>query len=177
VIFVKVFVVEAQPLFGPEVARLVELAGGSVVGAAADLDLADILVCHADVVLIDLDFTGLDVIDAVDALRHEAAELRIIVLTCDRAPGWHARCLAAGASAVVGKTAGARETIAALRRVFDERETRTASPTLFGADDAVYLEGECGRDAKGPSTARYPSRVLPKHRGAHEVLHVFDRSR
>lgn len=115
----RVYVVEAQALFGPELVRLAEAADGFVVGSSVTVDLDDMLAAAPDVVVLDLDATGYDVVDIVALLRAEAPLVRIVILTAEHELGWLERCRTAGASAAIAKAASEDELIHALRVVFD----------------------------------------------------------
>ena len=115
----SVYVVEPQALFGPELARLVTEAGGRVVAASAILDLDAIITAAPNVALLDLDYTDYDLLDVLDVLRAEAPEIRTVVLSAARHPGWLEECRAAGASAVLAKAAGESDLVHDLRVVLD----------------------------------------------------------
>ena len=114
-----VYVVEPQTLFGPELARLVNAAGGRVVGHAPVLDLDAIITALPDVVVLDLDYTDYELLDVLDVLRAEAPTIRPVVLTSEREAGRLEVCRANGAAAVVAKAASERELVHDLRVVFD----------------------------------------------------------
>lgn len=114
-----VFVVEPQALFAPELVRLVAEAGGRVVAASAILDLDAIITAAPEVALLDLDFTDYELLDVLDVLRAEAPEIRTVVLSAERHPGWLAECRAAGAAAVLAKAAGTSDLVHDLRVVLD----------------------------------------------------------
>jgi DNA-binding NarL/FixJ family response regulator len=114
----SVYVVEPQALFAPELARLVGEAGGRVAGVSAALDFAEIIAVAPDHVLLDLDFTSHDVCEVLSVLRVEAPNIRPIVLTAEREPGWIEQCRTAGAASVVVKAAG-DELVHDLRVVLD----------------------------------------------------------
>jgi len=113
----RVFVIEAQVLFGPELARLVAMAGGTLVGTRNDVDLEALAQSHADVVVLDLDYTDHDVLDVIEEVLIDTPLLRVVVLTGEQERGWTAACRAVGAFAVVSKAAE-DEVVDALRRVF-----------------------------------------------------------
>ena len=115
----RVYVVEPQSLFGPEIERLVSEAGGTVARMTAVLDIDELIAAAPDVVLLDLDFTPYDVLEVLDVLRSEAPWLRPIILTTEHRRGWLATCRAAGAAAVVSKSAPDGEVIHDLRVVLD----------------------------------------------------------
>jgi DNA-binding NarL/FixJ family response regulator len=114
-----VYVVEPQALFGPELARFVNAAGGRVVGHSPLLDLETIIMASPDIVVLDLDYTDYELVDVLDMLRAEAPSIRAVVLTSERAAGRLDVYRANGAAAVVAKTASEREVVHDLRVVFD----------------------------------------------------------
>jgi DNA-binding NarL/FixJ family response regulator len=123
----RVYVVEPQTIFGPEVQRIVGEAGGTLAAVAPVLDLDDIIEAKPDVVLLDLDYTDYDPAEVLDALREEAPRIRPIILTSEHERGGLERFRASGAASVVSKSAGETEVINDLRlilrggSVWDER--------------------------------------------------------
>jgi DNA-binding NarL/FixJ family response regulator len=123
----RVYVVEPQTIFGPEMQRIVGEAGGSVASMSPVLDLDDIIEARPDVVLLDLDYTDYEPAEVLDALREEAPSVRPIVLTSEREHGRLERFRASGAASVVSKSADDAEVIRELRvilsggSVWDER--------------------------------------------------------
>ncbi|HTD35342.1 MAG TPA: response regulator [Candidatus Elarobacter sp.] len=111
----RVYVVEPQTIFGPEVQRIVGEAGGSVASMSPVLDLDDIIEARPDVVLLDLDYTDYDPAEVLDALREEAPSVRPIVLTSERERGRLDRFRSSGAASVVSKSADDAEVIRELR--------------------------------------------------------------
>jgi DNA-binding NarL/FixJ family response regulator len=111
----RVYVVEPQTIFGPEVQRIVGEAGGSVASMSPVLDLDDIIEARPDVVLLDLDYTEYDPAEVLDALREEAPSIRPIVLTSEHEHGRLDRFRASGAASVVSKSADDAEVIRELR--------------------------------------------------------------
>ena len=87
----SVYVVEPQSIFAPEIARLVEEAGGRVAGAS----------------------------DVLDVLRNEAPLVRPIVLTDRHRHGWLQLTRTRGAASVVSKAASEQELVHDLRVVLD----------------------------------------------------------
>jgi DNA-binding NarL/FixJ family response regulator len=114
-----VYVVEPQALFGPELARLVDAAGGRVLEHSPVLDLDAIISASPNVVLLDLDYTNYHLADVLDVLRAEAPSIRPVVLTAEREAGRLDACRENGAAAVVSKAASERELVHDLRVVFD----------------------------------------------------------
>ena len=113
----RVYVVEPQTIFGPEVQRIVGEAGGTLAAVAPVLDLDDIIEAKPDVVLLDLDYTDYDPAEVLDALREEAPKLRPIILTSEHERGRLERFRASGAASVVSKSADDAEVIAELRLI------------------------------------------------------------
>jgi DNA-binding NarL/FixJ family response regulator len=111
----RVYVVEPQTIFGPEVQRLVGEAGGTIAAMSPVLDLDEIIAASPDVVLLDLDFTDYDPAEVLDALREEAPSIRPIILTAEHERGGLDRFRASGAASVVSKAAGDAEVIHDLR--------------------------------------------------------------
>lgn len=70
-----------------------------------------------DVVLLDVDFSGIDGLDMIESLRAMAHGARIIVLTGMRTPQLQARCLRLGAKGFVPKESSADLLVRAIRRV------------------------------------------------------------
>ena len=115
----SMYIVEPQSLFGPELERLVNLAGARVAGSSAQLDLDEIIATAPDAVLLDLDFTAYDVVDVLDVLQEEAPAIRPVVLTSERGHGRIEQCRRYGAAAVVSKDATDQEMVHDLRVVLD----------------------------------------------------------
>ncbi|HEY0614428.1 MAG TPA: hypothetical protein VGC96_07290 [Candidatus Elarobacter sp.] len=115
----SVYVVEPQSIFAPEIARLVEEAGGRVAGASDVLNLDAIIAAAPEFVLLDLDYTAYDVADVLDVLRNEAPLVRPIVLTDRHRHGWLQLTRTRGAASVVSKAASEQELVHDLRVVLD----------------------------------------------------------
>ncbi|HEX3465982.1 MAG TPA: hypothetical protein VHS78_18180 [Candidatus Elarobacter sp.] len=111
----RIYVVEPQTIFGPEMQRIVGEAGGTVSAVSPVLDLDDIIEARPDVVLLDLDYTDYDLGEVLDALREEAPAVRPIVLTSEREHGRLDRFRSSGAASVVSKSADDAEVIRELR--------------------------------------------------------------
>ena len=111
----RVYIVEPQTIFGPEVQRIVGEAGGTIAAINPLLDLDDIIEARPDVVLLDLDYTDYEPAEVLDALREEAPAVRPIVLTSEREHGRLDRFRASGAASVVSKSADDAEVIRDLR--------------------------------------------------------------
>ncbi len=114
-----VYIVEAQALFAPELARLASAAGARLAGTSEVLDLDELIAAKPDLVVLDLDFTGYDIADVLDVLHAEAPAIRSVVLTGERERGWLESARAAGAASVLSKAAAENELIHDLRLIFE----------------------------------------------------------
>ena len=112
------YIIEAQALFTPELARLVSAAGARVVGTSEALDLNELMIAKPEVVLVDLDFTGYDIAEVLDVLRTEAPAIRPVVLTGERERGWVEFIRVAGAASVLSKAASEEELVHDLEVIF-----------------------------------------------------------
>ena len=65
----RVYVVEPQTIFGPEVQRIVGEAGGTLSAMSPTLNLDEIIEAAPDVVLLDIDYTDSDDAEVIRDLR------------------------------------------------------------------------------------------------------------
>jgi two-component system response regulator NreC len=89
-----------------------------VVAEAGDIDAARRYVRghHPDVLVLDLNMPGGSSLDAIPAIRAEAPETQIVVLTMQEEPAFARHALAAGAAGYVLKEAADSELVEAVRR-------------------------------------------------------------
>jgi DNA-binding NarL/FixJ family response regulator len=85
--------------------------------ATADQALAATRTLHPDVVVLDLLMPRKSGCDVVPDLVRQAPSPRVLVVSCQAAPCWVRRALAAGAAGYLPKRASHRELVAAIRRV------------------------------------------------------------
>ena len=118
----------------------------AVVGEAADGDEA-VRRAHElrpDVALVDLTMPGICGIKAVERIRQECPETRVLVLTMHDVPAYLRSALAAGASGYVVKRAADTELLSAIRAV--HRGRTVLDPSLA----ARVVQSGLGR--RGPPT-------------------------
>jgi two-component system, NarL family, response regulator DesR len=108
----------------PDLSVVAEVGRGDEVVAAARAS-------RADVALLDVEMPGLDGIAAAAALRSEAPQVRVAILTTFGRPGYLRRAMEAGALGFVVKDAPAGELAEAVRRV--AAGLRVVDPTLAAA--------------------------------------------
>jgi DNA-binding NarL/FixJ family response regulator len=118
---IKVLAVDDHPLFLEGIA--------AVIGAASDIQLVATVssgeaalnsyrASRPDVTLMDLRLTNMNGIDAIDAIRQEFPDARIIVLTSHTGYGVAHRALNAGAAAYLLKDNAHRELTDVIRAVY-----------------------------------------------------------
>jgi two-component system, NarL family, response regulator NreC len=92
--------------------------GFDVVAEAGDVDAARRYVRghHPNVIVLDLNMPGGSSLDAIPALREEAPETQIVVLTMQEEPAFARQAMAAGAAGYVLKEAADAELVEAVRR-------------------------------------------------------------
>ncbi|TAE50058.1 MAG: DNA-binding response regulator [Bacteroidetes bacterium] len=90
-----------------------------VVGEAGNgQELLDLLLVHgADLVLMDLDMPVLNGLDTTQAMARQYPDIRILMLTMHAEPALMKRCIQAGATGYLLKTADQDELLKAIRRV------------------------------------------------------------
>ena len=121
---IRLLTVDDHPLLREGIAALVQhqddmiVAGEACNGAEA---LEQFRRLRPDVVLMDLQMPGCDGIAAIAAIRAEAAQARIIVLTTYRGDAQALRALKAGASGYLLKTSLRRELLDTIRCVYAGR--------------------------------------------------------
>jgi DNA-binding NarL/FixJ family response regulator len=85
--------------------------------ATADQALAATRALHPDVVVLDLLLPRKSGCDVVPDLLRQAPSPRVLVVSCQAAPGWVRQALAAGAAGYLPKRTSHGELVAAIRRV------------------------------------------------------------
>ena len=89
-----------------------------VVAEAGDIDAARRYVRghHPDVLVLDLNMPGGSSLEAIPAIREEAPDTQVVVLTMQEEPAFARQALAAGAAGYVLKEAADSELVEAVRR-------------------------------------------------------------
>ena len=134
-----------------------------VVGEAADGDEAvrKVLETRPDIALIDITMPVTGGVKAIERIRQQCPETRVLVLTMHEVPAYLRSALAAGASGYVVKSAAGSELLSAIRGV--HRGRTVLDPALA----AVVVQGALGKRTVG-SQAGGPGNLLsPRER---EVL-------
>ena len=117
---IGVLICDDHPLFRQGLRRLIEtVAEFAVVGEVERAqDVADAVVAHRTaVVVLDVELPGGSGIDAVEALRARAPDVRVLMLSGFNDPTRVRAALRAGASGYVLKNAPPQEIIESIRRV------------------------------------------------------------
>lgn len=117
---IGVLICDDHPLFRQGLRRLIEtVAEFAVVGEVERAqDVADAVVAHRPaVVVLDVELPGGSGIDAVEALRARAPDVRVLMLSGFSDPTRVRAALRAGASGYVLKNAPPQEIIESIRRV------------------------------------------------------------
>ena len=135
---IRVVLVDDHPLFLEALGRQLEAEGIEVAGSTTRAEEAMELTAGArpDIVLLDLRMPGMDGLDALQKLREEHPDVKVVILSGENDAGRIDRALAAGAAAFVVKTASADDIAHALRAVMGDatvfyttpRETSEAAP-------------------------------------------------
>lgn len=120
---------------------------------------------HApDVALLDVEMPGMDGIAATEALRREAPQVRVLIVTTFGRPGYLRRALQAGAAGFVVKDTPAKQLADAVRRAHSG--LRVVDPALAadslasGESPLTERESDVLRAARDGSTVAAMARVL-----------------
>ena len=149
---IRVVLVDDHPLFLEALGRQLEAEGIEVAGTTTRAEEAVDLTGDArpDIVLLDLRMPGMDGLVALQKLREEHPDVKVVILSGENDAGRIDRALAAGAAAFVVKTASADDIAHALRAVMGDatvyyttpRETSEASPEPAAPDAAGLTRRE-----------------------------------
>lgn len=137
-----------------------------VVGEAADGDEAvrRVLETRPDVALLDITMPGIGGIKAIERIRQEAPETRVLVLTMHDVPAYLRSVLAAGGSGYVVKRAADTELLSAIRAV--HRGRTVLDPTLA----VRVVQRGLGRRAATGALGATGAPVSPLSQREREVL-------
>ena len=103
----------------------IEVAGATQRGEL----LLDLVVQHRpDLVLLDLDISGIGSIECVKVIRQRHPEVKVVMLAASEDPVHIAQALDAGATAYVGKRINPRDLASTLRQIVDGVVYLTAPP-------------------------------------------------
>ncbi|HEV7178236.1 MAG TPA: response regulator transcription factor [Candidatus Baltobacteraceae bacterium] len=115
---IRLYVVEAQALFAK---ALCQVFGAErdveIVGDAQGIDEGVLARARPDIVLLDLDSSNFDLVDALGRCRAAVPSARICALTMRPAPEIMQRCLTAGAEGFIIKDVTPAELIRAVKSV------------------------------------------------------------
>src|SRR3954454_16364962 len=127
---IRVVLVDDHPLFLEALGRQLTAEGIEVAGTTTRAEEAVELTGSArpDIVLLDLRMPGMDGLDALQKLREEHPEVKVVILSGENEAGRIDRALAAGAAAFVVKTASADDIAHALRAVMGDATVFYTTP-------------------------------------------------
>lgn len=117
---IRVMIAEDQAMVRGALAALLTLEGDiEIVAQVARGDevVAAAQSAHPDVALLDIEMPGMDGLDAAAALRDQAPQCRVLILTTFGRPGYLRRAMESGAAGFLLKDAPAAELAAAIRRI------------------------------------------------------------
>jgi two-component system response regulator DegU len=115
---IRVYVIEGQVLFGKALCQVFSAdASIQVVGDAHTIDEAELMRLVPDVVLLDLDGTGVGLNDSLTRVREAAPDSRICALSMRPAVEVMQRCLAVGAEGYILKDITPSELLRAVKLV------------------------------------------------------------
>src|SRR4051794_14588085 len=131
---IRVVLVDDHPLFLEALGRQLTAEGIEVAGTTTRAEEAVELTGSArpDIVLLDLRMPGMDGLDALQKLREEHPEVKVVILSGENDAGRIDRALAAGAAAFVVKTASADDIAHALRAVMGDATVYYTTPRETG---------------------------------------------
>ena len=130
--------------------------------STGDAVLAAVFEHRPDVALLDVEMPGLDGISAAAAVRREAPDTRVLIVTTFGRPGFLRRALQAGASGFVVKDTPAAQLADAVRRV--HQGLRVVDPVLamdslaFGDSPLTPRETEVLRAARDGAAVQVVAR-------------------
>jgi len=127
---IRLLLAEDQALVRAALKALLELEGFAVVGEAATGEeaLALALALRPEVALLDVEMPGMDGLEAARAIRREAPQVRVVILTTFARAGYLERALRAGAQGYVLKDSPPQRLSEAIRAVLQGR--RVVDPEL-----------------------------------------------
>lgn len=133
----RVLLAEDHHIVRQGIRLFLEDRGLEVVGEAANgQEVVDMMhTLKPDVVIMDIHMPGLTGIEATRRIRHERADVRVLVLTAYDNPAYVRALLDAGADGFVLKTAELSELLRALQEVADGR-------LVFDAEVLARVRGE-----------------------------------
>jgi DNA-binding NarL/FixJ family response regulator len=109
-------IIEPQRLFAPFLTQVLSEAGFSVIISLETLSLDELGRNEPTVVFIDIDFIGVDPINALRQTRQVVPNATICAYTGNVEEGWSAACIRAGANCVMSKSAVPSEIVAGIQR-------------------------------------------------------------
>ncbi|MBM3269051.1 MAG: response regulator transcription factor [Candidatus Sericytochromatia bacterium] len=118
---IRVVLIDDHRLVREGLKALLAMQGGvDVVGEApgGETGIALVQEVQPDVVLMDVSMPGMSGIEATEAIRRVAPEVRVLALTMHESPEYFARMLDAGAAGYVLKGASSEELVTAIRSVW-----------------------------------------------------------
>ncbi len=139
---IRVIIADDHTLFRAGLARVLandprlELVGAAANGREA-VKLA--LTERPDLVLMDLRMPVMTGVEATRALRRDAPEIHVLILTAYAEAGLLREALAAGASGYVAKDATPEETIAAILGLFGDKDERLARHAQLLSDRELHV--------------------------------------
>ncbi|MGA8872106.1 MAG: response regulator transcription factor [Candidatus Acidiferrales bacterium] len=137
---IRILVVDDHPVVRQGVAGLVQgQPDMSIVGQASNgrEAIQQFRVCHPDVVLMDLQMPEMNGLDALIAIRDEAPEARIIMLTTYAGDVQVLRAIKAGARGYLLKSALHRELLETIRAVHAGKKSLSAEASYELAEHAT----------------------------------------
>jgi two-component system response regulator DesR len=145
----------------PDIEVVAEVGRGDEVLAAARAS-------HPDVALLDIEMPGIDGIAAAAALRAEAPDCRVLMVTTFGRPGYLKRAMQAGASGFIVKDTPAPQLADAVRRI--ARGLRVVDPVLAADSLAQGDSPLTERETEVLSTARVGGSIADIAR----ILHLSE---
>jgi DNA-binding NarL/FixJ family response regulator len=116
----RLYVIESQVLFGKALCQVIsQKAALQIVGYSAVCSASDIAKARPQLILVDLDASGVDLTEAITICREGAPDAKVCALSSRAQPEMLQRCLAAGAEGYIMKDVSPEELVRAVCMVAD----------------------------------------------------------
>ena len=146
---IRVFLADAQPVVRSGIALLLQLEEDiEIVGEAGDGRevIGSVRELLPDVLLMDIDLSGIDGLDATRQISESVPSVSVLILTASEREDDLSQALKAGASGYMLKRANIEELVGAIRSVHSgETFIYPRMTTKLGADDVRRLNNGTGQ--------------------------------